>query len=172
MGRHRKPEPEKFCPVCGARLQRKMFNGRLEDMGSFMRRKYCNQVCMAEVMEGVIKVQNEKNYRRQSQKIVKNNCEMCGRSDNTLYVHHIDENPINNDPLNLQTLCGSCHRQAHSPNFAGIPGQRKQCLYCSNPAMKSGLCWTHNTRRKKYGDPLLTKTKIGSEWCLVREVGR
>lgn len=164
------PDPIKHCVACGKLLTRKRFKSALEDMGAFRRRKYCDQTCMAKGMEGRIKVLNPKNARRQSGKAVKGECESCGRTGR-LHVHHKNENPLNNAPSNLMTLCGSCHRQAHSPNFAGTPGQRKQCKHCSKPARQRGLCFTHLTRFKKYGDPLLRKVKIGSEWRLQREDG-
>jgi hypothetical protein len=28
-------------------------------------------------------------------------------------VHHIDRNPANNDPVNLLTLCSTCHLKLH-----------------------------------------------------------
>lgn len=127
-------------------------------------RKYCNRQCMAVGYEGRIKRLNVKNSRRQSGKVLKKNCELCGNP--AKHVHHRDENPINNTPSNLQSLCVSCHRLSHSPNFMGTATQRKSCRHCSKPSMKGGLCWTHNTRRKKYGDPLLTKKKVGSRFVL------
>lgn len=40
------------------------------------------------------------------------NCELCGKS--LEIVHHKDEDKLNNDPLNLQGLCKSCHAKLHS----------------------------------------------------------
>lgn len=39
-----------------------------------------------------------------------NRCQMC-RSINQLEVHHIDGNPLNNDPENLITICKRCHQK-------------------------------------------------------------
>ena len=36
----------KYCEYCGKKLERKRYNGRLEDFGVFNRRKYCNKDCM------------------------------------------------------------------------------------------------------------------------------
>lgn len=166
MAPPRKPDPIKYCTACGKLMQRKRFGDNLEDMKAFNRRKYCDQKCMAVGMTGKIKVANAKNSRRQSGRAVKEACETCGKNKGRLHVHHIDHNPLNNAPQNLMTLCGSCHRRIHSPNFAGTPTQRKQCKHCAKPAMQVGLCWTHLTRYKRYGDPLLKKIKIGSEWHL------
>jgi len=43
----------------------------------------------------------------------KDHCELCGfvaKDPVQLDVDHIDRNPSNNDPSNLQTLCANCHR--------------------------------------------------------------
>jgi len=59
-------------------------------------------------------------------------CEICGNRENQfgkydkdgylihkrcgstrLTIHHIDHNPYNNDPNNLQTLCATCHINIH-----------------------------------------------------------
>lgn len=44
-------------------------------------------------------------------------CERCGlpsRNTRQLDVHHKDRNKANNDPLNLETLCRSCHIKEHA----------------------------------------------------------
>ena len=165
----RKPDPEKYCAACQTRLSRVRYNGALETMNSFLRRKYCNRTCMAagQVREVVTSLSHSRmKARRQG----KEACEACGRASR-LHVHHRDENPLNNTPGNLQTLCVSCHRRTHSPNFAGTPTQRKHCLHCSKGAVKIGLCNTHLTRLKRYGDPCLKKLRMGSEWVLTRASG-
>jgi hypothetical protein len=40
-------------------------------------------------------------------------CEACGTEFETA-VHHLDENPLNNDASNHQTLCMSCHSFWHA----------------------------------------------------------
>src|SRR6266496_1722315 len=45
MAHPRGEEPEKFCEFCGTRFNRSIFNGRLEDLGVFRRRKYCTIRC-------------------------------------------------------------------------------------------------------------------------------
>lgn len=39
-------------------------------------------------------------------------CEICGK-DQGLLVHHIDEDRTNNEFINLQVLCTSCHAVIH-----------------------------------------------------------
>ena len=168
MPRTAKPDPAKTCRQCGGALSRKRFNGALEDMGAFMRRKFCDRGCMAASMEGVIKRANPKNSRRQSVKLAKAACEMCGRRGLRLHVHHVNENPLNNAPANLRTLCVSCHKRSHSRNWNATTGRRADCELCSRPARQRGLCFTHLNRYKLYGDPLMKKVKQGSTWKLVR----
>ncbi len=162
--------PQLRCTQCSSVMERKRYpGGDLECMSNFLQRKYCNQDCMSKAFEGRIKVPNAKNSRRQSGKAAKEACEACGKTS-TLHVHHADESPLNNSQSNLKTLCARCHREAHSPNFSA-PRVRLSCKHCEKPAMRIGLCWTHNTRAQKYGDPLLTKKKIGSKYVLVRVAG-
>lgn len=40
-------------------------------------------------------------------------CVDCGASDKRVERHHRDENPINNDPSNIEALCRSCHLARH-----------------------------------------------------------
>jgi hypothetical protein len=91
-------------------------------------------------------------------------CELCGTNKRKLHVHHKDHNPENNDPKNLQTLCASCHKVSHSPNYTGTPPRRKPCAYCLKPVARKGLCNTHLTRLKRHGHPLGKKFKTASGW--------
>ena len=166
-----KKTAERECKHCLTPLERKRFNGRLEDNGAFKKRIFCNRSCMAEWMEGQIKVESEKNSRRQSAKAAKESCEICSRSDTRLSVHHKDADPMNNTPSNLQTLCGSCHRRCHSPNFMEDGVTQKCCVYCSEPSVKSGVCSTHLSRWKRHGHPLAKMRKNGSQWGLMLEHG-
>jgi 5-methylcytosine-specific restriction endonuclease McrA len=168
MGRKRLPDPEKHCEACGALMARKMFQSTLEDMTAFRRRKFCDQACMARWMEGRIKVPGERAQYRQSRKAVADKCEICARTGTTLHVHHKDENPMNNAESNLMTLCGSCHRRAHSPNYTETGKLRKHCLLCAQPVARKGYCNTHLTRLKRHGDPLARKVMTSSGWQLLK----
>ncbi len=164
-----KPDPLKTCNACGSMMKRKRYNGTLESMNMFVRRRYCDQKCMAKGQEKEI-CSSTSHSRSKSTRSMKESCEMCG-STGYRHVHHKDENPRNNDPSNLQTLCVSCHALVHSPNFDKITGQRKSCLHCSKESARAGLCNTHLSRLRRYGDPCLKKFKIGSEWHLMRVAG-
>lgn len=138
-----------------------------ESPAQVTRRVFCNRQCMKEWMLGQIKIPNVTNSRRQSGAMAEKACDGCGATNVRLNVHHVDENPLNNSPLNLRTLCASCHGRSHSPNFTTTGEQRRPCMHCSKPAQKRGLCWGHHVRLKRYGDPLVTKRKRGSSWVLV-----
>lgn len=42
-----------------------------------------------------------------------NTCCVCNTPNKTIHIHHIDENPANNDKNNLAVLCVDCHSKAH-----------------------------------------------------------
>jgi hypothetical protein len=101
----------KKCEACGKLLERKRFNGRLEDFGRFSKRRFCNAKCMGSAMvtddptPGTIEYRNTKLDRKAA-------CEMCGTSEG-LGTHHVDGNKQNNAESNRMTLCGSCHTKWH-----------------------------------------------------------
>ena len=107
-------ELDRYCEYCGAKLERKRFNGRLEDFTVFSNRKYCNRECM---QKGFLKIgeheQSFSNAHTTARKINelilhKDFCEICGGTQN-LDIHHIDGNWQNNNLDNLMCLCRSCH---------------------------------------------------------------
>ena len=158
---------EHNCHFCGKPLERKRYPSKWEVWANFWRRKYCDRQCMADAYEGQIKVPTWANSRRQSQKQAKPACELCGRlaTETQMYVHHRDENPMNNDPTNLQTLCGSCHRREHLDTW-GAP-----CIHCDRPRERRDLCGTHLSREKRYGHALAKKRKVGKNWVLMKHDG-
>lgn len=162
-----KEDPEKYCVYCGERLHRKRINGRMEDMAIFKKRKYCDQLCMA---RGQIKERATRSaLLKRVEHLRKDACEMCGATEN-LATHHKDENWTNNDPSNLTTLCGSCHTKWHWEHGKKASKRQSACKICGEPARKLDMCQKHYQRFRKYGDPYLTKKKIGSRYVLVREV--
>src|SRR5258706_3734427 len=125
-------------------------------------------------MEGQIRSPTAHNGRRQAAKQVKQACENCQLPMllTRLVVHHRDEDPLNNEPSNLMTLCGSCHRRAHAPNFTATGTRRAPCKRCTAPSVKLGLCETHLSRLRRYGHALAKKRKVGSGWQLMLHDGR
>lgn len=108
-------EVDRYCEYCGNKLERKRFNGRLEDFTVFSNRKYCNRECMR---KDWVKIGDNHNQtysnahttaRKINELILHNEmCELCG-SDTNLDIHHIDGNWQNNNLDNLMCLCRSCH---------------------------------------------------------------
>lgn len=107
-------EAERYCKYCGKKIERKRFNGRLEDFGVFMKRQYCNRECMKrdylKVGETYANWSNAHASARNINKLIlkKDHCEICGSKQN-LDIHHIDGNWQNNNLDNLMCLCRSCH---------------------------------------------------------------
>ena len=59
-------------------------------------------------------------------------CSMCGRHDPQL--HHIDEDPSNNDSENLLPLCPNCHLQdTHAPTAPLDPQKIRLFRRCKDP---------------------------------------
>jgi len=106
----RKRDPVKFCAQCQARMTRKRFNGTLEDRGVFLRRRFCDLMCMA---LGYVKPMPCKSALcKRAEKFRGRSCEACGATTK-LHAHHIDGNRLNSSPVNIQTLCASCHGSHH-----------------------------------------------------------
>jgi hypothetical protein len=107
----RKQEPKRYCNSCKARLWRKVFaSGRLEDLGVFKRRRYCDRACMASGMAKAEVCKSTHHWRARRHR--KGACERCGSADG-LHVHHLDRDWKNDHPLNLQTVCEACHGAEH-----------------------------------------------------------
>jgi len=59
-------------------------------------------------------------------------CAMCGRTEP--HLHHIDENPSNNDIANLLPLCPNCHLQdTHDPTAPHDPDKLRLFRRCKDP---------------------------------------
>lgn len=153
-----KPTPEKYCLNCEVKMERRKYTRKLEDIAIFKKRKFCSQKCMIEYwlktgnQRG--KKQTDRGARSSAQRINKkilnqDCCQLCGKTNGCLDVHHIDENCQNNSVDNLVVLCRGCHTKTHR-------GGRK-CSICDNPHSGLGYCEKHYKRYKKYGDPYFTK---------------
>ena len=137
-----KPDPTKSCEWCGAYFTRKRFdNGRLEDRGVFLRRKFCSLSCSTLYRHNKPSPNIEAS-RKRAHRAAAQSCEICGSSSNST-VHHIDENPMNNALSNLQPLCINCHSFWHAvakragvtkpgrfpPLFLSVVKSRLESLY-------------------------------------------
>ena len=143
-------------------------NGRLEDLGVFKRRKYCDMSCMGKGM-----IQSDPQlpaYRQRAQKLRGSSCENCGSTER-LHTHHKDGNVKNNAKENIGTLCASCHLKLHWKEdrkkrllIAHEQRLRRFCIVCGKDAQQRGLCPTHAKKMKRNGHPLLTRRKDGSQF--------
>ncbi|MBM4048291.1 MAG: HNH endonuclease [Planctomycetes bacterium] len=107
---NRLADPPKNCVRCGRPLSRKRYSGVLEDMGVFLRRKFCDRTCMGRAF-----VKDAPSYdalSKRGRKFLGTSCESCGGTM-MLSAHHIDGNRKNNSPENIQTLCVRCHSTHH-----------------------------------------------------------
>ena len=158
-----KPTPEKYCEYCGKKLERKRFARKWEDLGVFNKRKYCNRECMrkAFVKTDTTTQSNDMahNSARHIVSTVENRekvCEICGKREGRLDVHHKDGNWKNNSSENLMIVCRSCHQKLHRPKSA--------CVICGKEGKTChGYCNKHYLRWKKYGNPLMVNGKIVEE---------
>ena len=148
-----KPTPDNYCAYCGKKMERKRINGRLEDLGAFKRRKYCDRMCMRKAFVKKDASLQENGQAHQSAKkigyLIGNRervCEICG-STRSIDVHHKDHDFHNNSPENLMVLCRSCHMKIHRK-------PKEACVICGKPTKGHGYCNAHYIRWKKYGDPL------------------
>lgn len=105
----RKADPEKSCETCGMQMERKTINGRLEDAGVFQRRKYCSLTCANTRKHP----KHWGTHHWRARKLIGKACEAC-QAVTSLQAHHINQNPENNDPTNVQTLCMQCHGFWHA----------------------------------------------------------
>lgn len=162
-----KQEPEKYCAYCGKQMHRKQHPNSMEQLNIFRRRKYCNRLCMA---KGQMREDAQRSaILKRIEHLRLNACEICGATAN-LANHHKDGDWRNNHPSNLMTLCGSCHTKWHWKHGKKLPKRQLACKICGEPARKLDMCQKHYQRFRKYGDPCLTKKKIGPRYVLVREI--
>ena len=107
MGRRRINEEPKPCKWCGATMRRKRFNGVLESMNQWNRRRFCSLSC-ANSRESV--GYDALSWR--GRKHLKPACEVCG---DTYYLaaHHRSGIRSDNSPKNIETLCVTCHAKHH-----------------------------------------------------------
>lgn len=155
-----KPTPLRYCTACGEKLERKTlppkkrtsrktgkvtYVSNVESLLHFSRRKYCSRECMSAGFSGVRRgdsqnVRTSRMWARQDG--LTDSCADCGKQEK-LDVHHIDENPLNNAPENLVSLCRSCHLQRHrQERLCEIAG-------CGRKHKGHGLCDMHLQRSRR-----------------------
>lgn len=144
----------KSCTHCGVHMARKRHrSGVLESNYHFSHRKYCDRECMKKDFtlraDGHSTESNSRANARLRMKYFIGHicCQACEKEEN-LDVHHIDENPFNNELSNLTLLCRSCHIKEHRSGSV--------CVICGDKHKGHGYCDKHYQRFKRHGDPLYT----------------
>jgi hypothetical protein len=110
-------------------MQRKRFNGRLEDAGAFRRRRFCSISC-ATFRQHATEPPTVAAARKRAHKRREEGCEACGVVTEC-DVHHIDGDPMNNVDGNLQSLCPNCHAFWHAAlkRSGRLPKERMPRLF-------------------------------------------
>lgn len=119
-----KKEPEKCCASCGAKMSRRRFNGRLEDLTRFLQRRYCSPSCSHQGR--VVADPTLAALRKRAVKFRTTSCENCGATL-AISAHHINGDVTVNTAVNIQTLCASCHMKLHHREWK--TGERFHRLY-------------------------------------------
>lgn len=109
---------EKACENCGEKMARKRFNGRLEDWGVFLRRRFCGAKCCGKAHRKAMPSKSGLLKRPEVKRACA--CERCG-STAMINAHHVDGDRLNNAPDNLMSLCPSCHTKWHWEHGKSIP---------------------------------------------------
>ena len=107
------------CAQCGKTLIRKQ-SRMLNSKSGLL---FCDRTCKeaAQRIGGVVAIQpshygtTKTDYRETALRGKLAKCEVCGYSEvpEVLVVHHIDVDRTNNEELNLQVLCPTCHAVIH-----------------------------------------------------------
>jgi len=92
-------------------------------------------------------------HAERAQRHRKDACERCGTTVG-LQINHRDRDWGNDDPANLETVCGSCHMKGHWQE----PGRlftvvARTCSLCGQPHKGYGYCAYHYQRFKRAGYP-------------------
>ncbi len=85
-------------------------------------------------------------------------CARCGKEcsvktnpDMVLQVHHIDENPGNNDLENMIPLCSSCHLKIEKEARLHAPNHEKQLELFENQSYMKQMKEMRQSALAKYG---------------------
>lgn len=114
MAMNTKPTPNKSCEWCGKEFNRKRVgkDQALECYSNYMRRRFCSISCSVQ-RQHATEPPTEAAARKRAQKRNGGSCEACSKTTETV-VHHVNGNPKDNRPENLQTLCSPCHSFWHA----------------------------------------------------------
>ena len=105
-------------------------------------------------------------------------CARCGKdcrnsitSESVLQVHHIDENPGNNDLENLIPLCSACHLKIEKEARLHAPYNETQLELFENQSYMHQMKNMRQSALEKYGlGNKQKKTQIGKEAYEIKEL--
>jgi len=103
-------------------------------------------------------------------------CQRCGKQEDHIHTHHVAPRSIRPDLIhdidNGKCLCAHCHLWCHhhpiearalgllsNDPYERAKKERNSCSVCGDRCFGLGYCRMHYKRFKKYGDPLLTRTR-------------
>jgi hypothetical protein len=147
----------KRCQYCGKIFYRRKYTKKYEDVAIFKKRKYCNRECMRKAYINIGENNSSWSNTHTTARIIndlflkKDKCELCGKDNGRLDIHHKDNNENNNNLDNLMCLCRSCHMKVHNPvSVCSIEG-------CNNRVKGHGYCDKHYQRFRRYGNPYVVR---------------
>ena len=105
-------------------------------------------------------------------------CARCGKdcrksknADSVLQVHHIDENPGNNDLENLIPLCASCHLKIEKEARLHAPYNETQLELFENQSYMQQMKIMRQSALEKYGSlNKQNKEQIDKETYEIKEL--
>lgn len=90
-------------------------------------------------------------------------CNICGKSEGKIYLHHKDFNHWNNNVDNWEMLCPYCHRQVHRKYKTNEERIKNNALKFNKYAKKYSKIWDDNYTSKQVVDMLgITKQALNS----------
>lgn len=157
-------ESSKRCNFCGRMFSPKYYKSGAQIEARWAQRKYCSRSCANSKHE-----LTRDGYRARARKFLESCCESCG-VEAKLSIHHKNRDWSDNHRSNLMTLCASCHTSLHHAQGDIVRQQKSPpCVVCGKPSKGHRLCQKHLQRKRKYGDPDLTKINVGGCFVLVKK---
>ena len=142
--------PDKKCAACGATFNRKRFPSGLQDIGCYRRQRFCSLKCSARAsMRETVSLAG---LRKRSEVAIPLGpcCESCGSTEQR-QRHHLDQNPRNNSPENLQTLCASCHAKWHWAHGKLDWSAARSRVSAASASSLSETAWSRKSRNSSGG---------------------
>jgi hypothetical protein len=129
-----------ICLNCGKEcVKYQSSNGKFcshKCQSDFQYKEYIKRWLSGEESGTINKFSTSKSVRRYLFEINNSSCQKCGCSDvneftgkSILQIHHIDGNPTNNSPSNLELLCPNCHAKTENYGNRNKNGSHARSVY-------------------------------------------